>query len=753
MNDSELVGILNNQISNATGGYTSTINDKKATALDYYMGDESLIDAEDGESSVITREVLENVERELGQQLKVFASGERVVQFDPTGEEDEEQAEQETDYVLHIYNKENNGFKISHDWIKSALIEKVSYVKVWVEENEETEVQTYTNLLDIELAQALDQDEVEALEHSERLINLNGIETTVHDIKIRVTEKKKRIKIAAVPGEEIGVARNHNELSLEDCHFVYHKPQGVTASDLIEAGFDKKTVMELPGYSEAENELETSRNYSDDEATTLYDEADASTREIEVYECYIRMDYDGDGIAELRKVTISGDKVLENEECDFIPFASLCPLPMPHKHVGLSYADMLMELQDVKTVLTQQILTNLYFTNLPELEVVEKQIVNIDDFLLRKSGSLKRVTAPGTVNPLVVPFTAGASIPMLDVLDGMIERRVGRSRPLDPEVLAKTTGMAFAMGQEQDAQLSEKLARTFAETGFKELFGMIHELAIKNSDKEQIIRLRNKYVPVNPTEWKHRENMTVVVGLGTGNQEKEATKLMALAEKQEAHLQMGSPLVTMKNVYNTYAKLVERIGLKEPSLYFTDPESEEAQQTAMMQAQNQQPDPNMLLIQSNMQIEQDKRQVEREKAQLEAELKVREQDLKERELALKEAQMQLDAQTDAAQIEATRYKTDMDAETKMAVEQLKAGLTIQEAIKNSFSEANQRNDEVLTQAINGILAEIETVRNENAVAISGISDNLSKQVSGLASKMGKPKNVVYDDDGNPIRIE
>ena len=752
--DSEVIAILNSQIDNAQGSDLSSIETQQANALDYYYGDKSIIDTEDGESSIITREVLESVEREIGRQLKVFTSGDRTIQFDPENAEDEEQAAQETDFINYVFNKENNGFKITHDWIKSALLEKNSYVKVWINEEEEYEVETYSGLNDMELEFVMAQEGAEAIEHdSVTATDEQGIPVMLHDIKIRTKSTKKQVKIIVVPNEEIGIARSHYELSVKDAPFVYHKPTNMTVSDLIEAGFNKDIVRMLPSRTDNENTLTNSRASDADNDRDFNEEADDSMREVEVFECYIRMDYDGDGIAELRKITISGNKVLENEECDFIPFAVICPLPMAHKHIGLSYADLVMPLQDVKIVLMQQMLTNLYLTNSPEREIVEGQ-VNIDDLLTSKSGSLKRVKTPNMIRDLTVPFTAGQSMPMLDIVDGMIESRVGRTQPLDPNVLAQSTAGAFAMGTEQDNQLSEKLARIFAETGFRDMFLMIHELVIKHYDQESTVKLRGKYVQINPTEWKKRYNMSIVVGLGTGNKDKEIGQLMQVIKDQKEHLMSGSPLVTMQNNYNAYNDLIEASGLKDASKYYTDPSSPEAQQAAQAKAQEPpQPDANMVMIEANKAIEDQKAQLVQQKQQSEAFFKKQEQGLKAREIAVREVEAGVKTELEVARLEQSRYEADLKAETTMALEQLKMGATIEQALANQMSDMSIENDERLTMQINALLGEINNMQAQNMIGMEEMTEGMRGQVGQLATQMARPKRVIYSEDGDPVRIE
>lgn len=752
--DSEVIAILNSQIDNAQGSDLSSVETQQANALDYYYGDKSIIDTEDGESSIITREVLESVEREIGRQLKVFTSGDKTIQFDPESAEDEEQAEQETDFINYVFNKENNGFKITHDWIKSALLEKNSYVKVWINEEEEFEVETYSNLNDAELEYVMAQEGAEGIEHDANEVQdeITGEFVTLHDIKIRTKSTKKQVKIVVIPNEEIGVARSHYELSVKDAPFVYHKPTNMTVSDLIEAGFNKDIVTMLPSRTDNENTLTNSRASDADNDRDFNEEADDSMREVEVYECYIRMDYDGDGVAELRKITISGNEVLENEECDFIPIAVISPLPMPHKHIGLSYADLVMPLQDVKTVLMQQMLTNLYLTNSPEREVVDGQ-VNIDDLLTSKSGSLKRVKQPGMIRDLVVPFTAGQSMPMLDIVDGMIESRVGRTQPLDPNVLAQSTAGAFAMGTEQDNQLSEKLARIFAETGYRDMFLMIHELVIKHYDKASTVKLRGKYVEINPTEWKKRYNMSIVVGLGTGNKDKEIGQLAQVITDQKEHLLNGSPLVTLQNAYNAYNDLIDVSGLKDASKYYTDPSSPEAQQAAAAAAQEPPPeDPNMIMIKANKAIEDQKAQLTKQKQDSEAFFKKQEQDLKARELNVREIEAGIKSEIEVAKIEQKQYEIDLKAETTMALEQLKMGATIEQALAHQMSDMSIENDERLTMQINALLGEINNMQALNMAGMEEMTDGMRGQVDQLATQMARPKRVIYNEAGDPVQV-
>ena len=764
--DASLVAILNEQLNNSMGGYSSDLESEQSKAMDRYFG-ELYGDEEEGLSRITTRELMENIEWTMPAMMRVFSAGERTVQFDATGEEDEEQAKQETDYVNYVFNKENDGYMLLFTWIKSALLMKNAYIKVWIEDVEKITTQTYANLTEDELAQVMAQEGAEGIEqdsHFEKIVQpdpMTGqpieIDVELFDIKLEITVNEKKVKVANVPNEEMRISNNTSSLSLKGSPFVAHV-RPVTQSELLGMGFDENVVKGLAGYEGDNNgTLEISREQLTDEDSSLHEPADESMREHLFEECYIYMDMDEDGRSQLWKHSKVGSVILDSEQCDFIPFPCISPVPMPHQHLGLSNADKLMDIQRVTTVLTRQMLDNLYLSNNPEKEVVAKDVENMDSVLTSRVGGLKLVKKAGTITPLLVPFTAGASMPMLQHLKEQGEFRTGVGRNnmgLDAEVLAKATYGAFEGAQQQSNQQLEMYARNFAETGIKDAFLMIHELIIKHYDRTIPVKLNNKYVEINPMEWKERTNMTVVVGLGTGNRDKEIAQLWTLAEKQEGHLMQGSPLVTPKNIYNTFARLVERSDLKNVDMYWTDPESPEAQQAAQQKAQ-QKPEqtPEQVIAQAQMKIEQDKALLQKQKQDADIQAKNRELDLKERQLALDEYNAGMQGSIEAAKIEADRYEADIKQETALAVEQVKAGASVQEVLNSILSAQQQQNDANLTAAIDGILGELNSVRAENAESLNGMNSGFNEQLQSLAGQMNRPKKIIYDADGEPIGVE
>jgi hypothetical protein len=310
----------------------------------------------------------------------------------------------------------------------------------------------------------------------------------------------------------------------------------MTRSDLVAAGYPKDVVDDLPAYSDLTYSPERIARYDRGEMPDEAQSLDFSMQEIEVFECYIRTDLDDDGMAELVKVTYAGmTTVLDKEEVDHIPFASVCPIPMPHKFFGQSLADRAMDIQLIKSTITRQILDNLYLTNLPRMTAIDGQ-VNMDDLLTVAPNGIVRMKTPGAVQALTVPPTAAQSFPMLDYMDNVLQKRSGvtqTSQGLDPNILQNTTATAIAAMQQAGSGRIEMIARIFADTGVKDLFAGIFHLLCKYQDKARVVRMRGKYVSIDPREWKNNYDVSISVGLGTGNKDQQMAMAAMVLQKQE----------------------------------------------------------------------------------------------------------------------------------------------------------------------------------------------------------------------------
>jgi len=163
--DEQILSQIDNEENIAYGINDSQLSAERAEAVNLYLGEKFGNEVE-GRSQVVSYDVQDTVESALPQLLKVFVSGDEVVRFEPKNPEDQEAADQETDYVNHIVMEKNNGFEVFYVWFKDALLSKNGYVKAYYEEYEEAEEESYNGLTDDQLDMLASDDNIEILEHS-----------------------------------------------------------------------------------------------------------------------------------------------------------------------------------------------------------------------------------------------------------------------------------------------------------------------------------------------------------------------------------------------------------------------------------------------------------------------------------------------------------------------------------------------------------------------------------------------------------
>jgi hypothetical protein len=689
--DNKLKSILESEIDDAIGYLETETTDERQQALEYYLGEPYGNEVE-GKSQIITREVAEVVDGSLPQLMRVFTSSDDAVVFEPVNQGDEETAEQATNYVNHIFYKDNNGFEIMHDWMKDALLQKVGVVKAYWDDKTDVTKEKYYGLNDDELAMIMQDDEVEVVEQDSTIVQeavfdeMTGMQVSPalssHNIKVKRTVDKGKVVVENVPPEEFLISKRARTIA--DAPFVAHRKM-VTRGELIAMGYDEDTVMSLATGDALEFSPERIARYTRGEQPTDMDSDDEMMQLVEYFECYIQTDYDDDGIPEMRRVCYASNEILHNEECDYVPFHSICPIPIPHKFFGHSLADRAMDLQLIKSTITRQMLDNLYLTNNYRVGAVEGQ-VNLDDLLTSTAGGVVRMKNPAAIVPMTVQSNAAQSFPMLQYLDEIQAKRSGVSdaqQGLNPDLLQNVTAAAVNAMQSASQGKLELIARIFADTGVSSLFKGILQLVCKYQQKERIIRVNNKYVPFDPREWSSEYNITVNVGLGTGSKQEQLATMQMILDKQEQLLTtygLGNPLVNLKQYRDTLAKFVQMAGFKDDSQFLMEVTEEQAQQLAQMQAQQGASDPQTKAAEMLAQVEREKAQLkaqtdqakmqlDREQMQLEAQQKALELQQKEvqqtTDLALKELKIRLDAESKDGKLKTDQTKMIMDALEKI----------------------------------------------------------------------------------------
>ena len=647
MDDIEFQSVVRNEIEQALGHYDTEYSQDRIDAMDYYLG-EPFGNEQPDRSQVVSTEVSDTIEHIMPSLMRIFTQSDDYVRFVPHGPEDVAIAEQASDYCNWVINNDNRGFEIMHNWFKDALILKTGVVKFYWDEIIEVETEEYEGLNEDELTILLADPEVDVVSRDERTVgeDMEGPEgivipaPVIYDVKIKRTKNNGNVRIENVPPEEFLIGNRAK--SLEDANFVAHRST-MTVSDLVSMGYDRDEIEQYAGYTDLDISEERTSRFEDLETSAAHDSNDPTMRNVLVTECYIRSDYDGDGVAEFRRVLTIGDgyHILENEEFDHIPFAILSPILMPHRAIGRSVAELVMDVQLIKSTLMRQLLDNIYNTNNARVVAVEGQ-VNLDDLLTNRPGGIVRTRTAGAVQPLQVPEVSSSVFPALNYMDSVKEQRTGISRQsmgLDADALQSTTATAVAAMQAASQGKIEMIARVFAETGVRALFRGILHLVTKYQNKEKIIRLRNQFVPMNPREWESAYDVQINVGLGTAQRDQQIAFLSQIAQKQEQVLmQMGvnNPMVSLSQYRNTLAKIAELSGFKDATQFFAPSEQIEAvlaQQAQAAAEAGPQQDPavaaEMQKMQAELQMEQQKMEMEfqlkREK--MAAELELRRQEL------------------------------------------------------------------------------------------------------------------------------
>ena len=689
MDEGQIKSIVESEIDDSIGYIETETVEERRKALDYYLRNPYGNEVE-GRSQIVTGEVAEAIDGALPQLIRVFTTTEDIVYFEPKTAEDEESAKQATDYCNWVFYRENEGLLILHNWFKDALLEKVGVVKSYWDAKEDVIKEKYQSLTEDELVMLLSDESLTVVSQKVEMVpagvDMMGmpIMAPSYDVTVKRTNKSGSVKIQNVPPEEFLISKAAR--TIEDSPFVAHRKL-MQRSELIAMGYDKDIVNELPSYDDLSFSAERVARFDNGEQPDQTQSLDHSMQTVEVYECYIRIDENDDGIAELRRIVYCGSEILEDEDCDYVPFHSICPIPIPHKFFGQSLADRTMDIQLIKSTITRQSLDNLYLTNNNRVGAVDGQ-VNLDDLLNATPGGIVRLKNPNALVPLQVQSTFGQAMPMLEYMDAVQAKRTGVSdaqQGLDPDILSNVTAAAVAAMMKSNSGKLELIARIFAETGVKSLFRGILHLLGKYQDKPKIVRMRGKYVQFDPRTWANEYDVSVNVGLGSGDRDQKLTMLQMVLAKQEQIIQAygpSNPLVSVGQYRNTLAKFIEAAGFKDANAFMNEI-------TPEMDAQLSQPQPTAPDAQAE--VAQLLAQVEREKTQAKAQIDAAKLDLErqnlEAEYTRKGIEMQMKNQKDQADI---RIK-----EAQLAVQQLQAVLAMDLADEDS----RNRQAEIVLKAI------------------------------------------------------
>lgn len=695
VDEKKLEAIVSQQIELAKSHDSREREKDRSKALDYYLGNMNEdVPLEENRSKVVSRDVADTIGWMLPGIIKVFTASDRMAIAEPVDEEDIQFAKQATDGLNYVFWKDNKGYEIVYAATWDALLVGNGIIKTYYDETPVYTTSFHSGLDEDQRAALLQEDESgeapEVLAQSEKpttiIDPMTGmpVEAVLYDLKIKRKKADGKFIVECIPPEQFLI--HEDAISTDDAAFTAHWERKMR-SDLVEMGYDKDDVFAIPAAGRNETPEEQARR----DSVSPTDSADKSTELVDYYECFIRIDVDDDGEAELVRVCFGGGKAgkllhWETWE-DENPFDDIPCEPMPHRWSARSIADETMDVQQIKTVLARQGLNNLYATNSPGRHAKGK-FDNMDELINPTFGGVVFGDVNSEIVPLVIPFVANHVFEAMAQQDEVIQRRTGVSRQgmaLDPETLQNQT--ATASQQQHDASYSqvEQIARNMAEWGWSKVFRKLLKLLIKHQGPRALM-MNGKPIEIDPRFWNADMDVTINVGLGTGSRDRDLIHLQGILQTQmlmtDRFMAAGAAedaIDMLPKILRTMTKMAESAGIRNPEDFYPEYTQEKIQQLKQMAAAPK-PDPAVELekvkaetakeieafkVQASMQTEQAQIQAQAQKDQMQMQREIeKERAQMEADVQVKMTEMQTNAQLEAQKFDFEREKMAFDAAEK-----------------------------------------------------------------------------------------
>jgi hypothetical protein len=679
MSNDELISIVL-PLEKSAVQYAGEFNAESEKAYEYYFG-LPFGDEQEGRSQLISTDVQDVIESDMPGLVRTFLGSNNILKFIPRSKnpKEVEEAKQKTDYLNWLIRHQEDSFSTLHGWMKNALIQKISVVKTYIDEFKETTEHRFENITDeelLEIQESLQSPSVTDIEMVE--IEQEDNEQTFN-ITFKVTREESRFRMVNIAPENFRVSRYASNY-LNDAELVGDE-EVLTRGDLKSMGYPVKLINQIPmiGSKVLNNTSNLTQIRFHDEDSDLPIDSGWASEEVAIQNLYVKIDFDGDGIAERRYIRKGGNVLLENEPFEIVPYAPLSSILMPNKLIGRSRAELVMQTQLAKSVMLRGAADNTYSVNNPRIAINDDVYqddaeTNVFNGIIRVNGKAN----PGqSIYPVMVPAIADQSLMMLNYLDQQRANRTGAlatSQSLNADDLNQETATRFNGIEATGKEKTELIARVFAETGFRKLFedALWWVTHYQNTDIETMIT--GKELKVNPGKWKYKASVVSEVGLAVSDNEDSISSLTGILQDQMQLKQLSPMLIDDKKIYNVREKLIKATGLGSAMDFYNNPEEPEE----LLKAQNEQL--NQMVIQMQQQLQQ-----------LQNPLAEAEQ-IKQQAFLLK---AQSDAQLKAAQLEEDQrqFQAKLMADFKKSQEDMALKLTEMELKYNKDLNKQLRDNE------------------------------------------------------------
>lgn len=755
----DFLNAIDREADNAYGSDSdTTLADDRAAAIDQYLG-KNTIPAPPGRSQVVDRSVFETIQWILPSLIDIFANGDDVVVLPPIGPEDTEAAKQESQYLNHIALNKTPWLLFCLTWFIDSMLTRNAYAYVYKDYKRSVEIEEYQRQTTDGLTLLLRDPDVELIAQSsypspdgemEPVVGPDGqpqpemaqvgldasgqpilVPTgrplmqpmALHDVTIRRTTTEGEYCLDVLPPERCLVSvKTPSFRVLEDCpYFEYYEYKPI--SDLRSAGYDVPDNLQDEGDG-FETQEEQSRDFlGEDVQRNDLGSTDPSMRRVKARTIWIKYDYDGDGIAEMNHVIRVGRTILSRKEVGRIPVASIVPIVLPHRHVGLSICDIVTDLQDIKTALMRSGVDNLNLSNNPLKFANDK--INLDDLMVSRPGAIVR-GGPGSVYgqdfaPVPIPFVFPQTMQGLEYMDQVKENRTGTNRyftGIDQNALNKT-----ATGIQQLTSMAAQRVKLIARicgAGMRDLFDILHEVVLKSGHRKEVVQLRGQWFEVDPATWKKRKDFAIQVGFAAGNRDAMLARLNAIWNMQIQSKENGIRIATDENFFETASEMIKAADFAQPERFLTDPQKLPPPQP---------PPPDPLILSTQLKAQSDER--------------------------IKGADIQQHAAESQDELALKKYQIDKDAETQIVLKQMDHGSAID--METHRAQFNPKLTEARAQAAKsegetGILHQILVANQAQTQAIGEMLNAAVQSISQAVGAMNAPKEVIRDKAGKVVGV-
>ena len=583
INDEEVITAIYVELDRTTEFGNQSLTALRRQAWDSFLarprGDEI-----EGRSKVLDTSIRDTVHSLLAAIMPAYASA-HPISFQPSGPQDIDQAAAESAAVNTIFTGTPQGYLELRNAVQDCLLFRNGVMRVWIDERRTTQHRAFAGPPADVLAQVPSTEDWELIETDE-----DGIS------HFTITADRQRLRIEAVESARYYVDPNQTTQDLQEADF-QAELTFLTRSDLRELGVSSKIVGDLPASPDQgiTNEGGTNLDLMARFIDGISDSRFSSTFGQEMVECYwvsMKLDRDGDGLAEKFLFLVAHRQLLIDEPVAFFSYASGTGWPVPHRWSGLGVFDLLIQTQDERTNTRRQLQDNLNKAN-NQRPVADPGETEFEDLATGAPGRGIRSRNPGNVTWMPVQDIVSNSIAFLEYSDKIRSEQSGAALELnsaEASLVSNVAGATMDMQLQPREAMAAAVSKNIASTLINNVFLLIHEVLRTGWKSPIMIQKAGDWTAVTPSEWAPREKISTNVGLSAGERRRQTSSLRQVIEMQLGMIQGGTANITTNwnQVHRSIMDWAVSAELTAPEQYFLDPDGQQSQAGQQAQAQQQQ---------------------------------------------------------------------------------------------------------------------------------------------------------------------